>query len=1129
MTANMPLPQSPDISSSTLGWSGPDAPVHHPLAPPPRREVERYGKRALPPVPLHRHSGVSAFSKEVDDALATPAPVVSPAEGSIYLMFCDEPTDNGHAEITYNPDKPADKHLKKEGLKVNTAGVPGAGFETLRSPQPQHKLSISKIQKMSGINAPTYRETTPTGHDSAKKIQRVTGIGVPSEAIQQQKRIREEHKIQTHGEEVSPLSNSGSDYGLEEPKTAVSELDGDGEGHGKGYFSRSGWGYFGSGHPYRRKYWLNRPAEYGGYSPRPLLSPRLESERASPGWNSPSKFTPDLYHETIKEVAQAGAHSPLEDNRIRRAQLATQQFLQGSNTSSTGSHGSPGPKPLPPLPVQHGHHRQPGHSSDTRPSGSAERIQPVWRPSNPQQEAPRAVSASTFGRHPNRFHAQQHSTTPSPSPSRDPQPPSKFDFDSDSDTNPNTTGTPNTGSSIPVSIPSDLSEGTTPNRPHRRHRHRHSSSGGGGGGGIIAKVFHHHRTSATSMTTAPGTPPPPVPTNTPQQPSFPQGTTTTTTTTATTYPPSLRPSSNPNPYPYTPSQPSNPNPNTNPGLGGPKSKTAVASLAARTTGLVGAAADFILARAAGAGTEERRRQRLKSSIRVLGDGGQVLSGGDGDGNGNGALAPETMSASLPTEEQPPVQVQVGSPEHQEEVQTVIQSIQDAPASDTALPLPADLDGEAAELPSEVDEEEEEEEEERHEGSNYWDASTMAPLNAASAAAIARLRAYKPPPFPLWDRLPVSRRAAVLMLLYADKRGDLRVVITMRAASLRSFSGHAALPGGKADTLDESPYQIARREAWEEIGLPLDDNKLPAPFRIEHLCYLPMNLARTELVVRPCVALLHTGDTAATTNPTPTTTTTTKPPASPSPTVEESLIPRLDAKEVAAVFSAPFHNFLRETDEVPAPPPPPATPPTTPAPSASTAAAATAAATAAPAAAPRPLPAGNWYEGSWTTWHDSQWRMHFFYVPVTDQTVVKPRVREGGLAALSEGEGEGERGGEEGGGKNKDGDGDGDGDGAGKKKVAGGGELERYKVWGMTARMLVDAATVAYAERPEFEHNRHFGDEGIIETLASIGRMGEKKRAGSVVSAEDWKKAKEAEAKRAKEKEKEKEKGEPSKM
>lgn len=32
-------------------------------------------------------------------------------------------------------------------------------------------------------------------------------------------------------------------------------------------------------------------------------------------------------------------------------------------------------------------------------------------------------------------------------------------------------------------------------------------------------------------------------------------------------------------------------------------------------------------------------------------------------------------------------------------------------------------------------------------------------------------------------------------------------------------------------------------------------------------------------------------------------------------VEDTMIPRLDAKEVAAVFSAPFHNFLSEQDEV----------------------------------------------------------------------------------------------------------------------------------------------------------------------------------------------------------------------
>ncbi|KAK4231759.1 putative peroxisomal coenzyme A diphosphatase precursor [Podospora fimiseda] len=359
----------------------------------------------------------------------------------------------------------------------------------------------------------------------------------------------------------------------------------------------------------------------------------------------------------------------------------------------------------------------------------------------------------------------------------------------------------------------------------------------------------------------------------------------------------------------------------------------------------------------------------------------------------------------------------------------------AAGDDDQAAVPSQLLSTSSTSVSDDDQQQQQQQQQQDNGSYWWDYSTMAPLNSVSAAAVARLRAYNPPSFPLWDRLPVSRRAAVLLLLYADKKGDLRVVITMRAASLRSFSGHAALPGGKADSKEESPYQIARREAWEEIGLPMDDNKIPAPFRIEHLCYLPMNLARTELVVRPCVALLHTNEP-----PVPVSEAISSNNNSSLPTAEQSLIPRLDPKEVAAVFSAPFHNFLRMHDETPA-----------------------------------PLPEGNWYEGSWTEWHEEPWRMHFFYVPVTDQTVAKPKVRDGGLAALAEDS---------------------------EEQV----ETGRYKVWGMTARILVDAATVAYGEKPEFESNSHFGDERMIEGLDKLGRLGEKKRRESVLTGEDLKKA-----------------------
>lgn len=202
---------------------------------------------------------------------------------------------------------------------------------------------------------------------------------------------------------------------------------------------------------------------------------------------------------------------------------------------------------------------------------------------------------------------------------------------------------------------------------------------------------------------------------------------------------------------------------------------------------------------------------------------------------------------------------------------------------------------------------------------------------------------------------------------------------------------------------------------------MDDNKIPKPFRIEHLCYLPHSLAKTELAVRPCVALLHSDDDPSSTTP--------------SPTAEESLIPRLDAKEVAAVFSGSLHNFLLADDEV----------------------------LPEDEAQGKTLPPGQWYDGRWSEWHGIAWRVHYFYVPVNHQRVTKPKEREGGLKAISEDLEEEEE------------------------------EIGRYMVWGMTGRMLVDTARIAYAQEPEFEHNKHFGDEALIERLAGRGRLSEKKR------------------------------------
>lgn len=110
-----------------------------------------------------------------------------------------------------------------------------------------------------------------------------------------------------------------------------------------------------------------------------------------------------------------------------------------------------------------------------------------------------------------------------------------------------------------------------------------------------------------------------------------------------------------------------------------------------------------------------------------------------------------------------------------------------------------------------------------------------------------------------------------------------------------------------------------------------------------------------------------------------------------------------------------------------------------------------------------LPDGYWYDGSWLTWKDQPWRVHNFYVPVNNQKVSRPRR--------------------------------GSGSSHGQGNLAGVLEEEqetegRFKVWGMTARVLVDAARVAYGEEPEMEHNTDYGDGNIIKLADEEGSFAE---------------------------------------
>jgi 8-oxo-dGTP pyrophosphatase MutT (NUDIX family) len=64
----------------------------------------------------------------------------------------------------------------------------------------------------------------------------------------------------------------------------------------------------------------------------------------------------------------------------------------------------------------------------------------------------------------------------------------------------------------------------------------------------------------------------------------------------------------------------------------------------------------------------------------------------------------------------------------------------------------------------------------------------------------------------------GRRSAVLILFGPADDGGADVLLTQRAASLRSHAGQVAFPGGGMDPGDDGPVGAALREAWEETGL-----------------------------------------------------------------------------------------------------------------------------------------------------------------------------------------------------------------------------------------------------------------------------------------------------------------------
>ena len=95
-----------------------------------------------------------------------------------------------------------------------------------------------------------------------------------------------------------------------------------------------------------------------------------------------------------------------------------------------------------------------------------------------------------------------------------------------------------------------------------------------------------------------------------------------------------------------------------------------------------------------------------------------------------------------------------------------------------------------------------------------------------------------------------RKSAVLVPLYEDK-GELHVILTRRAAHLRSHSLEVSFPGGGQEEADASLWETALREAREEISLNTD--------LVECIGQLPtFRTVGSKSLVHPFVSVIRGG-------------------------------------------------------------------------------------------------------------------------------------------------------------------------------------------------------------------------------------------------------------------------------
>ena len=100
--------------------------------------------------------------------------------------------------------------------------------------------------------------------------------------------------------------------------------------------------------------------------------------------------------------------------------------------------------------------------------------------------------------------------------------------------------------------------------------------------------------------------------------------------------------------------------------------------------------------------------------------------------------------------------------------------------------------------------------------------------------------------------PRKHRPAAVLVGLVETADSYKVLLTKRAANLRTHSGQIAFPGGKIDPEDDSAVAAALREAQEEVGLH--------PDFVTPIGYLDPYLSGTGYRILPVVATIRHGFT-----------------------------------------------------------------------------------------------------------------------------------------------------------------------------------------------------------------------------------------------------------------------------